>query len=76
MTTIVIISILGYFFNKLNNITYNKNPIMNQSTIQNYYVNVEDGLYLNEANAHIAVSILGTDGSPKYDSRYVRLMAT
>ena len=33
MTATVMIFIVGYFFNKLNTITYNKNPIMNQSTI-------------------------------------------
>ena len=33
MTATVVIFIVGYFFNKLNTITYNKNPIMNQSTI-------------------------------------------
>ena len=38
-------------------------------------MNVKDGLNLDEANQYFAVSILGTDGSPKYDARYVRLMA-
>ena len=33
MTATVIILTVGYFFNKLNTITYNKNPIMNQSII-------------------------------------------
>ena len=71
----VIMMTIGYFFTKFNSISDKKNPIMNQSTYQNYYLKEQDGLKLNEGNQYFAVSMTGTDGSLKYDERYVRLLA-
>ena len=51
------------------------NPVISQNIIQNYYGNEKEGITLYDAHQHFAISILGLDGSPKYDSRYVRIMA-
>ena len=50
MTATVFILTLGYFITGFRNIADRENPILNQSTIQNYYIKEKDGLYLNEAN--------------------------
>ena len=50
MTATVFMLTLGYFFNGFRNIAGRENPILNQNTIQNFYIKEKDGLQLNEAN--------------------------
>ena len=50
-------------------------PIINRNTIQSYYGTEEDGLDYGQANQRIAISILGNDFLPRYDQRYVRIVA-
>ena len=62
MTAIIVVFTLGYFFNKFNTIIKKENPIINESTIQNYYGTEKDGINLFEANQAFAISVVGTDG--------------
>ena len=50
------------------------NPIINNNTKHNYY-GAEKGLNFYESNHRVAISIIGNDKVPKYDPRYVRLIA-
>ena len=49
-------------------------PIINNNIVHNYY-SADKGLNLHDSNHRIAISIIGNDKVPKYDSRYVRLIA-
>ena len=51
------------------------NPTINYNVFQNYY-GPDKGLNLYEANHSIAISVKGIhDDMPKYDPRYVRMIA-
>ena len=51
------------------------NPTINYNVYQNYY-DAEKGLNLYDSNHSFAVSVIAPyDGKPKYDPRYVRMIA-
>lgn len=60
---------------KIPDLIFKTNPIINESNIQNYYGKQVEGIDLDETNQRFAISIVGKDGQPKYDPRYVRLLA-
>ena len=49
-------------------------PIINNNIVH-YYYSAEKGLNLYDSNHRIAISIVGNGNIPKYDKRYVRLIA-
>ena len=49
-------------------------PIINNNTVHNYY-SAEKGLNLYDSNNRFAISVVGNENIPKYDRRYVRLIA-
>ena len=49
-------------------------PNINNNVVHNYY-DAEKGLNLYDSNHHIAISVIGNDNIPKFDPRYVRLIA-
>ena len=75
MSATIIAVTLGYAIMKVHDLVAKDNPVISQNVIQNYYGNEIDGITLDDAHQHFAISIVGLDGKPKYDSRYVRIMA-
>ena len=66
---------LGYFLNGLQDISVGAGAVISTSSVSNYY-GIDNGLSLNETNQRIAISVIGkNDGMPKFDPKYVRLIA-
>ena len=49
-------------------------PNINNNVVHNYY-GADKGLNLYDSNHRIAISIIGKDNKPKFDPRYVKLIA-
>ena len=65
---------LGYFVVRLQELVANTDPVINNTTVYNYY-GAEKGLNLYDSNHQIAISIIGNDKVPKHDPRYFRTIA-
>ena len=65
---------LGYTIMNFYDLILKTNPIVSQNSIKNYFG--RDYVFeLKDSNQIFAFAIVGTDGKPKYDTRYFRIMA-
>ena len=75
LTVTIMIITLGYFVSSLQGLAAGSNPTINYNLLQNYY-GPEKGLNLYESNHSFAVSVISNDDDkPKYDPRYVTMVA-
>ena len=74
VTAIIMLLTLGYFLLGFQELVAGDDPVINNNTVHNYY-SAEKGLNLYDSNHSIAISVVGNGNIPKYDKRYVRLIA-
>ena len=74
MSVFIMALTLGYAVTKTNQVIQRANPSINSNSIRNYF-DKNSGVNLYRDKQIFAFSAVGTDGVPKYDPRYVRMIA-